>query len=135
MGALWPLAVALTARFRGDATLMALIPGGFHNGRAPQTAARPYLVMNVPTEEDASTMDRYGSTAFIQFDTFSGPAVKTSQVVEAVLDRVEVLLRQPLTLDGRTTTHPRWEFRTTLVEEDETRHGLVRYRFDTFEEP
>ena len=53
--------------------------------------------------------------------------------VNEILNRVEVLLRTPLTLDDHTQARPRKEFRTVLVEEDGSRHGLVRYGILTYE--
>jgi len=135
MSVLWPLHVALTARLRGDAALMGLLPGGVHSGSVPSTAARPYLVLNSPTEEEADTFAEYGQSATIQLDTYSPSNVKSTQVVDQVLDRVEMLLRTPLELDGHLPATPRKELRAVLVEDDETRHGTVRYGIFTFEAP
>lgn len=134
MSVLWPLHVALTARLRGDATLMALLPGGVHSGSAPSTATRPYLVMDAPQEEEENTLDRFGKTAFIQLNAVSAPSVRSTQQVDAILDRVEALLRTPLVLTGHASARARPDFRTTEVEDDETRHGVARYRITTFED-
>jgi hypothetical protein len=128
-----PLDKALTARLRGDATLVALVPGGIHSGSAPTTSAQPYLVFGNPVESEYNTLDAYGSDAEIELDTFSAPSVKSAQAVNAVLDRVEVLLRTPLVLEGHTTVRLRRAERRVFVDDDETRHGFARYRLFTFE--
>jgi hypothetical protein len=135
MSTLRPLAKAITDRLRGDATLMALLPGGVHNGSAPSSAARPYLVFGAPTEQPENTLDRYGYQVTYEFDAFSAPSVRTSAVVDEILDRVEVLLRTPLTLDGHSAARGWIEFRTVQVEEDETRHGTGRFSFLADETP
>lgn len=133
MSALRPLYKALTARLRGDATLMALIPGGVHNGTAPTGTARPYLVMTTPIEEESNLLGAYGQAATIELETWTAPTVRTAAGVDEILDRVEALLRAPLNLDGHTAARARKEFRTVLVEEDESRHGLARYAVLTYE--
>lgn len=135
MSVLRPLAKALTTRLRGDATLVALVPGGIHNGSAPSTSARPYLVFGTPTEVEQNALGHWGQIATMEFDTFSAPTVRTSAVVDEVLDRVEVLLRTPLTLEGHAAARMRKDFRTVLVEDDETRHGNARFIVFTFENP
>lgn len=133
MSALRPLAKAITARLRGDATLTALVPGGIHNGSAPTTAPRPYLVFGSPVEEEEAVMGRFGASATVEFDTFTPPTVKSDGPANEILDRVEILLRTPLALDGHTPARGRKEFRTVQVEDDETRHGTMRLAFATFE--
>lgn len=133
MSVLSPLDKALTARFRGDATLMALLPGGYHSGSAPAGSTRPYLVSSNPTELEANVFGRWGQDATIEIDTYSAASVKSPAQVNAILDRVEFLLRTPLTLDGHTAVRLKKDFRTVLVENDDTRHGNARYRLLTFE--
>lgn len=133
MSALGPLDEALTALLRADATLTALLPGGVHNGSAPRTSIRPYLVFGSPTEAESNVFARYGQAVEITFDTFSAPNVKSAAVVNTVLDRVEALLRSALTLAGHTSARLRKDFRTVLVEDDETRHGVARFTLLTFE--
>lgn len=133
MSALRALDKALTARFRGDATLVALVPGGIHSGSAPSTSVRPYLVFGSPNEESADVLGMYGKSATIEFDAFSAPSVRSASAVNEILDRVEVLLRTALTLDGHTAARLHPDARTVLIEEDETRHGWARYTLTTFE--
>lgn len=130
MSMLSPLHKALIARLRADATLTTAAPGGVHNGTAPLNAARPYVVITAPTEEPGvEAFGRYGWDDTVQFDTWSAATVQSTSAVDAVLDRIEVLLRTPLPLDGHTTTLAKPDFRTVLVEADGARHGLSRMRF------
>lgn len=133
MSVILPLYKALSARLKGDATLMALLPGGVHSGVAPQGNTRPFLAIGNPIEEESRTLERYGQDTTIEFDAFSPGGVNTSVQVDTILDRVELLLRTPLTLDNHSPARARKEFRTVLVEPDGTRHGMSRYRVFTLE--
>lgn len=134
MSVLSALDKALAARLKADATLATLAPGGVWSGTAPMNTARPFVAFNGPTEEPFDSFGNYGQLATLQFDTFSPSTVRTYAQVNAVLDRIETLLRTPLTLDGHTSAMPRKEFRNSLIDDDnETRHGLVRYRFVAME--
>lgn len=133
MSALLPLYKALTVLFRADATLMALLPGGVWNGSVRDGQPRPYLIMGTPTESEINGLGEWGKDGTIEFDTYSDPTVRSPEQVDTVLDRVEMLLRTPLAIDGHTDARLRLDFRTVQVEEDETRHGTARYRFFTLE--
>lgn len=131
------LQTALVARFEADAVLMALIPGGVWDGSVPEAIDRPYLVLDVPTEEpSAESFGAYGDLATIQFNTFGPETENSSDQANAILNRIELLLRTPLTVAGFTPPIARKEpGRTVLVEEDGVRHGVMRYRFTALEVP
>jgi hypothetical protein len=133
MSVLLPLEKALSARLKADTTLMALLPGGFHSGSAPQNNPRPYLVMSEPYEEPADTLDRRGRIAEIEFDAFSPAGVNTFAQVQTIMNRVELLLRTPLTLDDHYSARLRTAERRGLVDDDNTRHGFMRARLFTME--
>lgn len=134
MSAFSALRTALIALFRGDATLTGLVPGGVHTGSAPQGTTGRYLVLSNPTQQPGvEAFGGYGSDATIQLDAFGADGERTDAGVDQVLDRCETLLRTPLTLTGHTPTIGKQEFRTVLVEGDETRHGIARWRFVTAE--
>lgn len=133
MSVLLPLEKALTARFRGDSTLMALLPGGFHSGSAPQTNVRPFMVMSEPYETEQSALDRRGLVAEIELDTFSPAGVNSFAQVHAILDRVEVLLQTSLTLDNHQSAKAKKAERRGLIDDDGTRHGFLRLRLVTME--
>ena len=133
MSAITPLEKALAARLKGDSTLMAMLPGGVHTGIAPQTSARPYLTMGAGNEQEARTLDHYGADLTMELDTFSPSGVNSYLQVNTILDRVELLLRTPLTLENHGSARAKKDLRTTLVEDDGTRHGMLRVRVFTLE--
>lgn len=130
MSALWPLQKALSARWKADAALMARLPGGIHDGAAPEGTAVPYLVIGEPTE---TPVEAFGASGYS--DTITAHVFSEYKGRKEALEIVELMnsaLTTPLALDGHTSARLRQEFLTVLVEEDGIRHAPVRYRASTF---
>jgi hypothetical protein len=58
--ATYEIQAGLRARLLADATLVALVPGGMHDGSAPSDARKPYIVFGDMLERSANIHTRIG---------------------------------------------------------------------------
>ena len=94
---------ALYGALTGDATLMAMIPGGIHKLRAPYATTFPLIVFHW---EGKSYEGNLGdSPAWVSGQLVIKAVTEGLSTVSAydILDRVETVLASPLSLSGRTS--------------------------------
>lgn len=130
MSALLALQAALVGRLVADAPLMA-VATGVYDGRAPQGATLPYVVVGEPTEIPSGNLGPQGWNDTIAVHIWSGYAGRKEAL--EILELMDTALAAPLVLSGHTTARLRREFVTALVEETGVRHVPIRYRILTFE--
>ncbi len=93
---------ALYAKLSGDATLMALVPGGVHNlvARKP---GYPFLVFQKVSCTPSYTLTQIIRETYVYQIRCIGKGATSKATLESALLRVQALLnRQPLTVTGYT---------------------------------
>lgn len=124
--ALWPIQVALVARLKATAGVVALVGQRIYDGEAPQGAARPYIVVGEGTEEPQNAFGSEGLDDTVTCHVFSDyNGRKEAFEIVAAMDAALVTA---LTITGWGSAHMRPDFATILVEADGTRHVPRRYR-------
>lgn len=130
------LDIAIYSRLSGDATLMALLPGGVHQVEAPHdenTAAADFPVLVFRTLD---TTDEYVlsglATESIPLEFLAGAQGNDNEAVHDILDRVYVLLQDyALTVTGYSTLYLRRASRRPVMPVTEYgvsyRQGSHRY--------
>lgn len=131
MSAVWPIQVALATRLTGNAPLMARVTG-IHDGRAPEGAVLPYVVISEPSEEDWGTLGKAGNATTFYLHVWSATRGSSKEVNE-IGNLLEAAMAAALTVTGQSGAITRREFREVFVEDDGTRHLVLRYGFRTAE--
>lgn len=129
MSLIWAVQVAMVARLKADVPLEALLGDRIYDGKAPDGAALPYVVVGDSTENAVRALGASGGDTTITAHVFSDYS-GTKQAL-AIAAAMKAALSSALTLSGYGAARLKQEFVTTLVEEDETkvlRHVPVRYR-------
>jgi hypothetical protein len=126
----WAVQVALAARWLGWAPLAALVGDRIYDGRAPDGAEKPYIVIDSPTEVPQGTFGRDGANSTLSAHVHSD--FDGAEEIAAVMKEMFAALAEPLVLDGHTRARLRRDFATVLVEGD-SRHAPVRFRALTME--
>ena len=137
MSALASIQAAVVARLESSVPLMALLAGkGVYDGKAPDEDENhlptplPYIVVGESTESPVGVLGGAGYTDTLTLHIWSDyPGAKQGLDILALLNAA---LAAPLTIAGHTQARMKFEFVTTLVEEDGLRHVPVRYRVFTF---
>jgi hypothetical protein len=135
VNATWLIQSAAVERWESSAAVVALLgdPPRIYDGRAPQGAERPYVVIDQQTEVPANVLAKQGSSNTLTLSVVSAGAVaKEATTIRAALDAA---VRAPVAVEGYGTAKLKPEFGTVLVEGDGTRRGVRRYRITTFAEP
>lgn len=92
---------AVQNRLTGDATLVALLSGGFHRDLARSDTTRPFVVIGSPIATDAQTFNgsRHWQDCLI-LTKACGTAAQRATLLQ-IADRIDVLLQDHgTTLDG-----------------------------------
>lgn len=124
---MWPLQVAVVARWKADAGVAAIVGERIFDGLAPQGTPMPYIRVGSKTENGRHVLGGDGWDDTLTADAFSDyPGDKE---VLALVTAMKAALREPLEIAGFGSARLRQEFATTLVEEDgKVRHAPIRYR-------
>jgi hypothetical protein len=124
--------VALVARWKGYAPLVALVGAKVYDGAAPDGAAPPYIVVGEMTEAPRRSFARAGHEDTITAHVWS--AYNGGKEALGIMAQMNAALETPLTVAGFGTARLKPEFATTLVDrtgDAPLRHLPVRYRIRT----
>lgn len=132
MSAIGPLQVAVVARLKGDAGVLALVGAKVYDSAAPDGTDVPWLTVDSPTGvEEGGTLEKRGFGHTITVHAFHSDRTGNKDVT-AVADAAKAALRAPLSIIGHGSTALRMEFETVLVEPNK-RHASMRFRVQTLE--
>ena len=131
MTALWPVQVAAVTRWKADPGVAALVGDRIFDGEAEDGAAMPYVVVGDHTERPQHTLEREGWSATLTAHVFS--AYRGSREALAIVAALGAAVKEPLTLEPFGAARLRRDFLDLQVEDDHTRHALVRYRIFALE--
>ena len=97
----------------------------------PEDAALPYVVLGEATSSDQGTKDLRGYEIVEALHVYSGYGGmrETNEIMEAA----ETALASELTLDGWDVLAYGLELANPVVDEDGTRHGVLRLRIKVLE--
>lgn len=134
MSALWPVQDAAAVRWAASAALKALIgdPVRMYDGRAPQGAAKPHVVVSNQTDVPRNLLTKAGSSSTLTVVAVTPPESDGAQAALAIVAAMDAAVATPLTIAGYGGARMRPEFLEVLVEEDGTRRAPRRYRVTTF---
>ena len=133
---LLPVQMALYVKLTADATLMNAVTG-VHDGRAPEDATYPYIVIGEAIETSDNAHDRFGRQTVHTlhvWDQHRGfkTVLEIGAQVNALLDH------QPLAIAGLHHVVTRYEFGQPLTDPEppgDIRHLVLRYRVVTEQTP
>lgn len=133
---LLPVQTALYAKLTADTALMAAVTG-VHDGRAPEDAVYPYIVIGEAIETPDNAHDRFGRQTVHTLHVWDQArgfkrVLQIGTQVNALLDH------QPLTITGLAHIVTRYEFSQPLVDPEppgDIRHLVLRYRIVTEQTP
>lgn len=122
--ALAPMAAAIIAAVEADATLVALIPGGIHQGDAPTGASGAYLTINTPSESASNLFGRAGTENGEQIHIWAS----SQNAVRVIASRLMLVLGDSaVTVTGFTLIARQVNLVTILRDPDAVKwHGVVR---------
>jgi hypothetical protein len=132
--ALSELQTAITAKLKGDSTLMALITGVFDFADVPAGQLMPYITLGDSTEVPDNALGQRGYEDTFTLHIWSRQ--KGFKQAQTILGRMNTLLDQkPLTLATQSHVSTMYEFTQSMNDPDDTsvRHMPVRYRLSTQE--
>lgn len=137
------LQTAVRTRWMATPAVTGLIGTRMFNGQAPKDAAFPYSRLGEKTEAEApevTTFERKGWSDTLTVDAFTAthltedpPVIGDDQAWE-IVEALSAAVEEPITVEGYGTVSLRQEFATVLVEPNEVRHAVVRYRGTLVEE-
>lgn len=131
MSAIWPVHVALVARLKATAGVVALLGANpntrVFDGTAPQGTAKPYVVIDSQTGNRARTLEREGDSGTTNVNIWSSyQGIKEVSAIEAA---VKAALVAPVTVPGWGTVRLMWDQTIPITEESDLRHLVVRFRY------
>jgi hypothetical protein len=127
VSSLWGIHLAAYNRWKTeDAGVVALVAGRVFDGSAPADTPTPYIVVGDQTERPQDTLGRAGYSSTTTAHVFSSYRGRR-EVTQALL-AMNRAVELPLQPEGFAPVTLSSEFVELLVEEDETRHLVVRYR-------
>ena len=121
--ALAPMAAAIIAAVEADATLVALIPGGIHQGDAPTGAVGSYLTINTPSESASNSFGRAGTENGEQIHIWASGQHAVRLIA---MELLRVLGQGTVTVDGFMLASRQVNLVTILRDPDGKWHGVVR---------
>ena len=125
----WPVQQAVYGALIGDATVQGLLGSSARvYDHVPQGSPFPYLVIGAVSAAPFDTKTESGLDQTLTIHTWSRyrGLKETKDVMAAVL---AVLDGQSLAVSGHTLVLLRFEFATTVIDNDGlTRHGVQRFR-------
>lgn len=129
--AIWPVQQAIYGRLNGDATLLAIVPGGIHDG-VPDQQTFPYVVLGDAREEPDNAHDQDGNDE--ELDVFVRSRYRGFKEALQIGQRIDFLLDgHQLVVAGWGTIKVQRDFKETFRDPDgATRILLARYRVGTF---
>lgn len=126
--AIWSIQEALVARLKATAGVTALVASRIYDGRAPDAAPKPYIVVGESVEDQDNAFAQIGVADELTCHVFSKSPENNRRECIAIVEAMDAALETPLTLEDWGTAHCRPSFLTVTVEEDGTRHAPRRYR-------
>ncbi len=125
----WPVQEAIYGALIGDPTLQGLLgnPARVFD-HAPQGSDFPYLVIGESQASQFDTKTESGLDQRLTLHTWSRyrGLKETKEIMAAVIDALD---GQSLAVGGHALVLLRFEFATTIVDDDGlTRHGVQRFR-------
>lgn len=127
MSAIYPLQVAIVARLKGNAGVVALVGARVFDTAAPEGTAAPWITIGSPTGvQEGGSLETVGFGHTIYVHAFHSDATG-NEGVSAVAAAAKAALRAPLTIAGFGSTGLRLEFETVLAEPN-IRHAPMRFR-------
>jgi hypothetical protein len=126
--AVWSIQAALVARLKATAGVTSLVSSRIYDGRAPEGAPKPYIVVGESVEEPQNAFAQVGVADTLTCHVFSKSPENNRREVVEIVAAMDAALASPLTLEDWGTASCRPEFLTVVIEEDGTRHAPRRYR-------
>lgn len=136
MSSLWTVQEAAVARWLAWPAVAALVGDRVFDGRAPDGAEYPRIVVGLKTETPGGVLggqacsDTLTTHVFTQGEeTSPGVVIDSDALGLRIAAAMEEAMEEPLVLDGGygTVTLQR-EMLETLIDPDETRHVVIRFR-------